>query len=138
MAQQPHKNSQTKKRRLLVVEDNEINCEIAEELLKDKGYLVETAANGKIALEAVENSKPEYFDAVLMDIQMPVMDGYSATRAIRKLENPKLAQIPIIALSANAFAEDYQKSIDAGMAAHFPKPINIDALHDLISDILGS
>lgn len=133
---QPYKKSQSRKRRLLVVEDNEINCEIAEELLKDKGYLVETAANGKIALETVENSKPGYFDAILMDIQMPVMDGYSATRAIRKLDNPQLAQIPIIALSANAFAEDYQKSIDAGMAAHFPKPINIDALHDLISDIL--
>ena len=69
---------------------------------------------------------------------MPVMNGYEATRAIRKLENLQLAQIPIIALSANAFAEDYQKSIDAGMAAHFPKPINIDGLHDLINDILGS
>lgn len=136
LAQQSRKKDQSRKRRLLVVEDNEINCEIAEELLKDKGYLVETAPNGKVALEAVANSEPGYFDAILMDIQMPVMDGYSATRAIRRLENPQLAQIPIIALSANAFAEDYQKSIDAGMAAHFPKPINIDALHDLISDIL--
>ena len=138
IAQQPPKSRRSKQRRLLVVEDNEINCEIAEELLKDKGYLVETAANGKIALEAVEKSKPGYFDAILMDIQMPVMNGYEATRAIRKLENLQLAQIPIIALSANAFAEDYQKSIDAGMAAHFPKPINIDGLHDLINDILGS
>ncbi len=118
------------------MEDNEINCEIVEELLKDKGYLVETAANGRIALETVENAKDDYFAAILMDIQMPEMDGYEATRAIRGLENPALAQIPIIALSANAFAEDYQKSIDAGMVAHFPKPINIDALHDLISRIL--
>lgn len=123
-------------RRLLVVEDNEINCEIVEELLKDKGYLVETAANGRIALEMVEASKAGYYAAILMDIQMPEMDGYEATRAIRRLENPALAQIPIIALSANAFAEDYQKSIEAGMVAHFPKPINIDALHELICRIL--
>lgn len=132
----PRKHKSSKSRRLLVVEDNEINCEIVEELLKDKGYLVETAANGRIALEMVENAKDDYFAAILMDIQMPEMDGYEATRAIRGLENPALAQIPIIALSANAFAEDYQKSIDAGMVAHFPKPINIDALHDLISRIL--
>ena len=132
----PRKHKSSKSRRLLVVEDNEINCEIVEELLKDKGYLVETAANGRIALETVENAKDDYFAAILMDIQMPEMDGYEATRAIRGLENPALAQIPIIALSANAFAEDYQKSIDAGMVAHFPKPINIDALHDLISRIL--
>lgn len=123
-------------RRLLVVEDNEINCEIVEELLKDKGYLVETAANGRIALETVAGSADGYFAAILMDIQMPEMDGYEATRAIRRLKNPALAQIPIIALSANAFAEDYQKSIDAGMVAHFPKPINIDELHDLIGHIL--
>ena len=126
----------SKNRRLLVVEDNEINCEIVEELLKDKGYLVETAANGRIALEMVAGSADGYFAAILMDIQMPEMDGYEATRAIRKLENPALSQIPIIALSANAFAEDYQKSIDAGMVAHFPKPINIDALHDLICHTL--
>ena len=132
----PRKYKGSKSRRLLVVEDNEINCEIVEELLKDKGYLVETAANGRIALEAVRNAQDDYFAAILMDIQMPEMDGYEATRAIRGLENPALAQIPIIALSANAFAEDYQKSIDAGMVAHFSKPINIDALHDLISRIL--
>lgn len=132
----PRKYKGSKSRRLLVVEDNEINCEIVEELLKDKGYLVETAENGRIALEAVRNAQDDYFAAILMDIQMPEMDGYEATRAIRGLENPALAQIPIIALSANAFAEDYQKSIDAGMVAHFPKPINIDALHDLISRIL--
>ena len=132
----PRKYKGSKSRRLLVVEDNEINCEIVEELLKDKGYLVETAANGRIALEAVRNAQDDYFAAILMDIQMPEMDGYEATRAIRGLENPALAQIPIIALSANAFAEDYQKSIDAGLVAHFSKPINIDALHDLISRIL--
>ena len=135
-AEHPHKSKQSKKRRLLVVEDNQINCEIAEELLKDKGYLVETASNGKIALETVKQSEPGYFDAILMDIQMPVMDGYEATRAIQALENQELAQIPIIALSANAFAEDYQKSIDAGMAAHFPKPININSLHELIREVL--
>lgn len=135
-AENAHKSGRPQDRRLLIVEDNEINREIVEELLKDKGYPVENAANGKIALELVKNSEPGYFAAILMDIQMPVMDGYEATREIRKLDNPALAQIPIIALSANAFAEDYQKSIDAGMVAHFPKPINIDGLHELISDIL--
>lgn len=134
----PPKSGLPKNTRLLVVEDNELNCEIVEELLKDKGYLVEKAANGKIALEMVKESKVGYFAAILMDIQMPVMDGYEATKAIRQLEDSALAQIPIIALSANAFAEDYQKSIDIGMNAHFPKPINIDELHEMLGDLLSS
>ena len=126
-----------KGKRILLVEDNEINREIAQELLADEGYIVETANDGSIALEMVRNSKPHYFDLVLMDIQMPVMDGHKATKAIRALEDRKLAETPIIALSANAFAEDCKRSIEAGMDAHVPKPIRIEELQDTIRNVLA-
>jgi len=126
-----------KGKRILLVEDNEINCEIAQELLKGQGYIVETANNGKVALEKIKNSEPGYYTLVLMDIQMPVMDGYAATEAIRRLENQELAQIPIIALSANAFIEDYKKSFESGMNGHFPKPIDIEGLQEMIRDVLN-
>ncbi len=126
-----------KGKRILLVEDNEINSEIAQELLEGKGYLVETAKDGSVALEKIENSEPGYYALVLMDIQMPVMDGYEATRAIRKLENRELAQIPIIALSANAFIEDYKKSFESGMNGHFPKPINMGELQEMIRNVLS-
>ncbi|MDE7416553.1 MAG: response regulator [Lachnospiraceae bacterium] len=124
-------------KRILLVEDNEINREIAQELLADEGYIVETANDGSIALEMVRNSKPHYFDLILMDIQMPVMDGHKATKAIRALEDRELAEIPIIALSANAFAEDCKRSIEAGMDAHVPKPIRIEELQDTIRNVLA-
>lgn len=123
--------------RILLVEDNEINAEIAEELLKTRGYLVETAQNGKIAVDMVKSSEPGYYALVLMDIQMPVMDGYEAMREIRKLEDERLSNIPIIALSANAFAEDYYKSIEAGADSHFPKPIDINSLQETICSVLS-
>lgn len=123
-------------KRILLVEDNEINMEIAHELLTGQGFLVETAENGSIALEMVEHSEPGYYDLILMDIQMPVMDGHTAARKIRQLADRQLARIPIIALSANAFAEDYQKSMDAGMNAHFPKPIDMQELNELIQSVL--
>ena len=126
-----------KGKRILLVEDNEINCEIAQELLVSQGYVVETANDGSVALEKVKTSEPGYYSFILMDIQMPVMDGYEATKAIRKLEDPELAQIPIIALSANAFVEDYNRSFEAGMNAHFPKPINIEELQDMIKSVLS-
>jgi len=126
-----------KGKRILLVEDNEINCEIAQELLSDRGYAVETANDGSVALQKIQNSKPGYYSLVLMDIQMPVMDGYAATKAIRQLENRELAQIPIIALSANAFIEDYKKSFESGMNGHFPKPINIDELQEMIRNVLS-
>ena len=113
-------------KRILLVEDNEINREIAQELLMDEGYLVETANDGSVAVEMIKNASPSYYSLVLMDIQMPVMDGYTATREIRALQDEKLARIPIIALSANAFAEDYKRSIEAGMDAHVPKPIQME------------
>jgi len=126
-----------KGKRILLVEDNEINMEIAQELLTGQGFLVETEENGSAALEKVKNSEPGYYDLILMDIQMPVMDGHEAARKIRQLDNRQLAQIPIIALSANAFAEDYQKSMDVGMNAHFPKPIDIQELQELIQSVLS-
>ena len=85
---------------------------------------METAENGEEALERIQESEPGYYSLVLMDIQMPVMDGYEATKAIRNLEDKRLAGVPIVALSANAFAEDYQHSLDVGMDADIPKPID--------------
>lgn len=119
------------------MEDNEINREIAQELLTDEGYIVETANDGSIALEMVRKAEPYYYALILMDIQMPVMDGHKATKAIRELEDRELAGIPIIALSANAFAEDYKRSIEAGMDAHIPKPIRIEELQEAIREVLG-
>lgn len=126
-----------KGKRILLVEDNEINREIAQELLMDEGYIVETAENGRVAVEMVKNSKPQYYALILMDIQMPVMDGHKAAKAIRALDDRELACIPIIALSANAFAEDYKRSIEAGMDAHIPKPIRIEELQETIRSVLG-
>ncbi len=131
------KESELVGRRILLVEDNAVNCEISEELLKTEGYLVDTAENGLAAYEMVRRSEPGYYSLILMDIQMPVMDGYEATKRIRELPSPELSHIPIIALSANAFAEDYQKSLDAGMNAHFPKPIDIKGLQELILHVLS-
>ena len=115
-------------RRLLLVEDNAVNSEIARMILEQMGFEVETAENGKEAVEMVAGSGEGYFDAVLMDIQMPVMDGYTATREIRALADPALAAIPILAMTANAFQEDIQAALDAGMQAHIAKPIDVDTL----------
>ncbi|MCM1188408.1 MAG: ATP-binding protein [bacterium] len=124
-------------RRLLLVEDNELNREIATELLQEWGFLIETAENGREAVEAVQASAPGYFDAVLMDVQMPVMNGYEATRAIRLLDDPKLSGILIIAMTANAFEEDRQAALDAGMNAHVGKPIDIPALLKTLRQFLS-
>jgi PAS domain S-box-containing protein len=124
-------------KRILAVEDNEINREIVVEVLKSEGFLVETAQNGEEALEKIQESEPGYYSLVLMDIQMPVMDGYEATKAIRNLEDKRLAGVPIVALSANAFAEDYQHSLDVGMDAHVPKPIDRIKLRELLQQLIG-
>ncbi len=124
-------------RRILVVEDTEINLEIEVEILKDAGYLVDTATDGSIAVDKVKNSRPGYYDLILMDIQMPVMDGYDATRAIRELKDPDLAGIPIVALSANTFDEDIRRSRESGMNAHMEKPIDTPQLMGVIGDMLG-
>lgn len=125
-------------RRILLVEDNEINLEIEVELLQDAGFLVETATDGSIAIEKITHSEPGYYNLVLMDIQMPVMDGYHATSAIRRLENPLLANIPIVALSANTLDEDRRKAMECGMNAHLPKPVNMPQLMELVEKILAA
>ncbi len=124
------------RKRLLLVEDNAINMEIADMILTQMGFSVETAENGKLALDMVAASEPGYYDAVLMDIQMPVMDGYSAAKAIRALDNKALADIPILAMTANAFQEDVQAAMDAGMQAHIAKPIDVNLLTEVLRSVL--
>ena len=122
--------------KVLLVEDVELNLELAQQMLEDCGMKVETAFNGEEAVREIENSAPGDFDLVLMDIQMPVMDGYEATRRIRALADPELAGVPIIAMTANAFAEDRQMALDAGMNAHIAKPIKMDRIVEVLMDVL--
>ncbi len=133
----PDLSRQLQGKRLLLAEDNELNREIAEELLSDSGFVVETAEDGTVALEKVKNSVPGYYALVLMDIQMPRMNGYDAARAIRALEDPKLAAIPIVAMTANAFDEDRKRALESGMDAHIAKPIDIKKLLEMLTGILG-
>lgn len=122
--------------RALVVEDNMINMEIAQMLLAQEGFLIETAENGRIALEMTKASQPGYYDVILMDVQMPEMDGYAATRAIRSLPDPGLAGIPIIAMTANAFQEDVRKAEEAGMNGHIAKPLDVPAMLATLRHVL--
>ena len=122
--------------RSLLAEDNELNQEIATAILEEAGFTVETAENGQSAVEMVERSQPGYYQLVLMDVQMPVMNGYEATKLIRKLENRELANIPILAMTANAFEEDKQEALRAGMNGHVAKPINIEKLLETVEEIL--
>ncbi len=119
--------------KILLVEDNEINLEIETEMLEELGFLIDTAENGSIAVEKIRNAKPGEYGLILMDIQMPVMDGRAATRAIRSLEDPELSHIPIIALTADAFESDRLKSIECGMDAHLTKPIDVPVLLETIA-----
>ena len=114
--------------RLLLVEDNELNMEIAETLLRDAGFIVDRAENGYEALKLFNDSEPGTYDAILMDLQMPVMDGYTAASEIRSSSHPEAKTVPIIALTANAFAEDISKVMAAGMNDHVTKPIDFDLL----------
>ena len=125
-----------KGKRVLLVEDNMMNREISTEYLQDFGFLVENAENGEEACKILKNSEPGYFDLVLMDIQMTIMDGYEATREIRKFENKDIANIPIIAMTANAFEEDKKEAKDAGMNGHLSKPIEIPELIKKLKEIL--
>ena len=118
--------------RVLLTEDNELNREIAAEILKEYGFVVETAENGAEAVEKIRASKPGDYDLVLMDVQMPVMDGYDATREIRALPDPALAGIPILAMTANAFDEDRRSALECGMDGFLSKPIVIaELVHEL-------
>ena len=114
--------------RILLVEDNEINTEIATELLTEEGCIVETANDGVACIDMIEKADADYYKMILMDIQMPVMNGYDATLAIRKMKDTKKARIPIIAMTANAFAEDAQKGLSVGMNAHVAKPVDMNIL----------
>ena len=124
----PAAGADFKGRCILLVEDNELNREIAEELLNEYGFLVDTAENGAEAVEKVKNSTPGEYDLVLMDVQMPVMNGYEATEQIRALDDPALAGITILAMTANAFDEDKKKALNCGMNGFLSKPIVIDEL----------
>jgi len=114
--------------KILLVEDNELNIEIEQELLEGEGYVVDVAEDGSKAVNMIKNSQPGEYALVFMDIQMPVMDGYQATRAIRALNDPVLSRIPIVAVSANAFDEDKRKSSACGMNDHIPKPVELSQL----------
>ena len=124
-------------KKLLLVDDIEVNREIAKMMLEMAGFEVDTAENGQEAVEKVAASTPGEYQVVLMDIQMPVMNGYDAARAIRKLDNPELAKIPIIAMTANAFAEDVKNALDAGMNAHIAKPIDVNKMMETLREQLG-
>ncbi len=123
--------------RILLAEDVELNQEIAVAILGDAGFTTEVAENGRIAVEMLRKSQPGYYQLVLMDVQMPVMNGYEAAKAIRKLENRKLASIPIIAMTANAFEEDRKEALASGMNGHIAKPIDVDNLISTLDEILG-
>ena len=114
--------------RILLVEDNEINTEIAKELLTEEGCIVEAANDGVACIDMIEKADAGYYKMILMDIQMPVMNGYDAALTIRKMKDTKKARIPIIAMTANAFAEDTQKVLSVGMNAHVAKPVDMNIL----------
>ena len=132
----PQKNADFKDRRILLVEDNELNREIAQEILREYGFRVDTAENGAVAVEKVCTAAPGSYDLVLMDVQMPVMDGYTATRKIRALDDPARAKIPILAMTANAFDEDRRNALESGMNGFLSKPIVIDDLVQELRKIL--
>ena len=119
-------------RRILLAEDNDLNAEITAELMGEEGLLVDRAENGAHCLEMLEKAPAGMYDAILMDVQMPVMDGLEATRRIRSGENPLGRIIPILAMTANAFLEDMQKSREAGMDEHLSKPVDIAALEQTV------
>ena len=124
-------------KKVLLVEDNELNQEIAVEILQGAGFVVEVADDGESAVERMEQSAPGQYDLILMDIQMPIMNGYEATEKIRALGDPRVAGIPIIAMTANAFDEDRRAALEAGMNGHIAKPIDIPKLMELLQDLLA-
>ncbi len=122
--------------RILLAEDNELNQEIATAILEDAGFTTDIAGNGQLAVDMLKKSQPGYYQLILMDVRMPVMDGYQATKEIRKFENHELASIPILAMTANAFEEDRQEALKCGMNGHLAKPIDIKGLFDTLDEIL--
>lgn len=124
-------------RRILLAEDNELNAEIAISILEELGMQVEHAVDGMVCVEMLTEAKAGYYDAILMDIQMPRMNGYEATETIRKLEDTAKAQIPILALTANAFEEDRKKAMEAGMNGHLAKPINVPDMVKVLEEVMS-
>ena len=125
-------DSDLKGMHFLAAEDNEINGEILVELLEIEGASCEIVTDGRLAVERFQRSEPGEFDAILMDVQMPVMNGHEAARAIRSLDREDAGNILIIAMTANAFAEDEKAALDAGMDAHVPKPLDMELLKKTI------
>ena len=136
-AQAVQTTPQSRSGHILLVEDNELNKEIAEAILEDAGFTTEHAENGQVAVEMLTAHPAGHYKLILMDIQMPVMNGYEATQAIRALDDPGLATIPILAMTANAFGEDKQEALRSGMNGHIAKPIDVGLLLDTLEEILG-
>ena len=138
----PHETSSKRKgtnyrgKRILLVEDNELNMEIAQTILEDAGFVIETANDGAVAVEKMRQAVPGQYDLILMDIQMPVMNGYEASKRIRAMSNKETASIPIVAMTANAFEEDREKSYEAGMNGHLAKPVSAEALINTIDKMM--
>ena len=122
--------------RILLAEDNVLNQEIAVAILEEAGFSVEVASNGQVAVDMLKGSEPGYYQVILMDVQMPEMNGYEATKAIRSLENKELASLPILAMTANAFEEDKQEALRSGMDGHIAKPIDIKTLMEMLDEVL--
>ena len=131
------KDTDYSNRHLLLVEDNELNLEIAKELISATNVQIDTAVNGQEALDKVSSSAPGYYSLVLMDIRMPIMDGYEACRRIRRINRPDLQDLPVIAMTADAFAEDRQQALDAGMNGHISKPIDLRELYNILEKYLA-
>ncbi len=123
-------------RRLLLVEDNELNREIATVILEEAGFVIESAPDGTDAVSMMEKAEEGYYDGVLMDVQMPVMNGYEATKAIRALDRRDVKNLPIIAMTANAMEDDKEAALKSGMNAHIAKPIDIGLLMDVLQQFL--
>ena len=124
-------------KRILLAEDNELNAEIAITILEEAGFVVEHAEDGIICVDMMEKAEAGYYDLILMDIQMPVMDGYETTRAIRYLPRRDVVELPIIAMTANAFEEDRERALQNGMNAHIAKPLDVEALVNTLARILS-
>ena len=121
-----------------MAEDNDLNAEIAMTILEEEGFLIERAEDGIICVDMIEKAESDYYDLILMDIQMPNMDGYKATQIIRRLPDEQKANIPIVAMTANAFEEDRKKALRVGMNGHIAKPIQIGILKNTLGDVFSN